>query len=54
MYIIDVEVNSNSTSIVFDCILEYEFGFFIIPEGLNIIVLVYCLHSKILQEVGDS
>ena len=54
MQIIDVDVDANSVSIVFDCILEDGFEKCIIHKGLTITVLVYCLHMTLIQEFGDS
>ena len=54
MQIIDVEVDANSTYILFDCILEYVFEIVIITESLTITFFVYCVNKTLIQEVGDS
>ena len=54
MQIIDVELDANSISIVFDRSLEYGFEIFIIPEGLTITFLACCLHRALIQEVDYS
>ena len=53
MWIINVEVDVNYISIVFDCIFQGGFEFFIIPESLTITFLVCCVHRILIQEVGD-
>ena len=53
MYIIDVEVDANSISIVFGCILEGGFEVLVIPGGLNITLLVCFVHRTLIQEFGD-
>ena len=54
MNMVNVELDGNYISIVFECILEDGFKIFIIPEGLNIILLVCCVDQTLIQEVGDS
>ena len=54
MYIIDVEVDVNYISIVFDFIPEYGFEIIIIPECITITFLVCCVHRILIQYVGDS
>ena len=44
----------NSISIVFYHIVEDGSEILIISEGLNITFLVCCLHSTLIQKVGDS
>ena len=52
MHIIDVEVDPNYISIIFDCILTNIFEIAIIPEGMNITFLVCFLHWRLIKEVG--
>ena len=49
--IIDVEVNENSISIVFDRSLGGGFGNYFISEGLTITFLVHFVHRALSQEV---
>ena len=49
-----VEVDANSISIIFYCILEDGFEIFITPEVLVITFLVCCVHSTLIQDVVDS
>ena len=44
----------NYISIIFHCIIDNIFEFFIITKGLNITFLVCSVHMTIIQDVGDS
>ena len=46
---IDVEVDANYISIVFDCIIKYGFENFIITEGLTANFLLCCINSTLIQ-----
>ena len=54
MRIIDVEVDTNYISIVFDRILDDGFEIDIITEGLTITFIFRCILRELIQEVGDS
>ena len=54
MRIIDVEVDTNYISIVFDRILDDGFEIDIITEGLTITFIFRCILRELIQEIGDS
>ena len=48
------EMSSNTSGLIFYCILEDGFEISIIPEVLTIAFLVCCVHKRLIQEVCDS